>query len=248
MSITYTYNSKGYYEIKAKGLISDKDIMEARINFFSESSWIPELPELIDLSEADFGDVTPDGLKQIISFSERMYIYYKVTNIKQAFYTTDMVPSALLSLFSDTPEDISQEIKVFSDKTDAEEWLVKDLLLQEYLIDLDKGIIYLKYSGMIIADLLIEQLFKMRRDPDFHNGLNTIADLRGVTYPDATRNMIKMAEFTHASVAQRGDFKLAQIINPDDKDYVELYKELTMKGHVKLCYSMSEAEEWLCKE
>ena len=246
MPITYSYNSRGYLDVKMTGSITDSEILESRVNYFSETEWIPGLPELIDLSQADFEKVTPNGLKKIAAFSDQLLQANKVKMLKLAVYAPDMLPAVLISLFAD--EQSVEKLRVFNDKEEALSWLIEDLIHQEYSIDLDKGIVYIKYSGVIIAELLIEQILRIRRDPNFHNGLNSIADLRKTTYPDATRNMIKMADFTHASAAQRGDFKLAQIINPGDSEYVELYKELTMKGHVKLCYSMSEAEEWLCKE
>lgn len=246
MPISYSYNSnKGYVEVLVIGLTSDTEIMEARINYLSDSSWIPGAPEFIDLSEANFENVSPSGLQKISSFSNQVFKSTEVTTVKIAVYAPDIVPSIMLSLYGDMSKETVENVKVFSNKVEAINWLLEDSIKFEYSIDLDKGIVYCKFIGITIAERLIKQIVTIRKDPKFHVGLNTIADLRETTYPDATRNMIKMSEFTHATFAERGNFRLALIVNSSNLDLVELYKDLTRKGHVKLCSSLSEAERWI---
>jgi hypothetical protein len=246
MPISYSYNSnEGYVEVLVIGLTSDKEIMEARINYLSDSSWIPGVPEFIDLSEANFENVSPSGLQKISSFSNHVFKSTEVTTVKIAVYAPDIVPSIMLSLYGDMSKETVENVKVFSEKAEAIKWLLEGSIRFEYSIDLDKGIVYCKFIGTSIAERLIKQILTIRKDPKFRVGLNTIADLRETIYPDATRNMIKMSEFTHATFAERGNFRLALIVNSSNMNLVELYKDLTRKGQVKLCSNMSEAESWM---
>lgn len=48
----------------------------------------------------------------------------------------------------------------------------------QYSIDLNKNIILCEYSGNLEAEKLIEHIKSIRNDPEFHNGLNTISDIR----------------------------------------------------------------------
>ena len=116
----------------------------------------------------------------------------------------------------------------------------------KYTIDLEKDIIYCKYVGTITAEDLIQHIFPIRKDPKFISKLNTIADLREATFADSTRDMIKMSEFSHASSAARGPFKLALITSRSSSQNIELYTALTDIGHAEIFHSISDAENWIC--
>lgn len=111
MPISYSYNSnKGYVEVLVIGLTSDTEIMEARINYLSDSSWIPGAPEFIDLSEANFENVSPSGLQKISSFSNQVFKSTEVTTVKIAVYAPDIVPSIMLSLYGDMSKETVENV------------------------------------------------------------------------------------------------------------------------------------------
>lgn len=246
MPISYSLNSQeGYLEVKCEGLISDKEILTERMTYMGRADWIPGTNELVDLSEADFSEVTPDGILHLSNTIDHIYKAHGVTTIKVAVYTQDLLPSVITSLYSDIAQESVENIRVFNDLVEAKKWLQDDLIGMKYTIDLDKDIIYCKYVGTITAEDLIQHILTIRKDPKFHSKLHTIADLREATFTDYTRDMIRISEFSHASHAARGPFKLALISSRTSKQNIELYTTLTVRGHAEMFYSMSDAENWI---
>jgi hypothetical protein len=124
MPISYSYNSdKGYVEILVIGLTSDSEILEARMKYLGTSSWIPGTPEFVDLSEANFENVSPSGLEKISSISNQVFKSTELNTVKMAFYASDKVASTMLSFYCDMSKETVENVKVFSEKAEAIKWL-----------------------------------------------------------------------------------------------------------------------------
>ena len=115
----------------------------------------------------------------------------------------------------------------------------------QYSIDLDKNIILCKYSGSIKAKELVEHIMVIRNDPNFHNGLNTISDIRMATFSKGFSEMNALADFVKSTSQIRSNFRLSLIVDQSTADSAELYKNLSMDSHVKLCFDMKEAKAWV---
>lgn len=114
-----------------------------------------------------------------------------------------------------------------------------------YAIDLDQNIIRCEYRGHLEAMKLIEHIVTIRNDPEFHNGLNTISDIRKAVFSRGFLEMNTIAGFVKKTSQTRSNFKLALIVNQSTADSAELYRNLSPDDHVKLCFDMEEAEAWV---
>ena len=115
----------------------------------------------------------------------------------------------------------------------------------EYSIDLDKNIIFCEYSGFIDAEKMIEHIVKIRVDPDFHRGLNTISDIRRATFSKGFLEIKTIADYVKQSSSFRGNFKLALIVEHSTAESAKLYEFLSTDSHVKVFFDMDGAEAWI---
>ena len=95
----------------------------------------------------------------------------------------------------------------------------------KYSINLDKNIIYCEISHSFVPKELIEFITEIRNDTCFHNGLNTITDLRKANFPEDYIGVSMIADYIQNTAS--------------------LYKTLTYDKSVKVCVNDLEAEEWL---
>jgi hypothetical protein len=245
--ITYSYNpQKGFVEVFCEGLISDQELFEARMRYLDETEAARGISELVDLSKADFSLVTPANLQQLAQAAERAYQRNNHDNVRIAFYTTDYLTSVMISLYGDFITDAIEEVRIFKDRDQAEQWLGSDRPVMNSTIDLQKGIVFSRYSGYIRAKELIEHIKTLRKDPEFHGGLNTIADIRYAELPENYTEIMSLVNFIKSSLEERGEFRLALIITRESTSRTAIvYEAMAEENHVRLCYDMAEAEAWV---
>jgi hypothetical protein len=124
MPISYLIdNQNNCLEVVCRGLITDREVLQARLDYLSGADWIPGMPELVDLSEADFSGVTPAGIEQIAGIVDQVYRANGLTRVKVAVYTRDLLPSVITSLYQDFSKDLVEQIRVFDDLSAARLWL-----------------------------------------------------------------------------------------------------------------------------
>ena len=246
MGISYFYNDReGYLEIKCEGVMSVEEIITARTKMFSDNSIAAGAPELVDLSDADFSMISPSAVQQIAEETGRIFKEHAVEHVKIAFYTTDYLSSVMVSLYGEFVQDGIEETRIFGDRGDAQAWLKADAAEMSYTIEPDRNLVLSRYGGYIRAKDLIAHIKTIREDPDFHDGLNTIADIRTARLPDIYAEIMALVNFIKASVQERGDFRLALIIEKQTTSKLAVvYEAMAAENHVKLCYDMAEAQQW----
>lgn len=233
-------------EVICRGLISEKEIRDVRGRYLKEAEAARGIPELVDLSQADFSLITPASLQQLAEQAERAYKSHDLENVKIAFYTTDYLSSVMISLYGDFVGNSIQEVRIFNDKEKAAEWLCSGKPEMSYTIDLQKSIVFSSYSGYLRAEELINHIKNIRKDADFHGGLNTIADIRTALLPESYAEIMSLVNFIKSSLDKRGKFKLALIIEPTTTSRTAIiYEALAAEDHVRLCQNLAEAEDWL---
>jgi len=114
-----------------------------------------------------------------------------------------------------------------------------------YFINLDKNIIYCSLNGIILIDDLLRFIRTIRSDVRFHNGLNTISDIRNAKLPKGFLDMNTLTEFVEACLVQRSKFKLALITSDESTDSANLFKALSNKSLVRECFTIEDAETWV---
>ncbi|MGA7276837.1 MAG: hypothetical protein WBW79_02765 [Desulfocapsaceae bacterium] len=125
MPISYLINTTyNYLEVVCRGLITDREVLEARLDCLSGADWVPGMPELVDLSKADFSKVTPAGIEQIAGIVDRIYRANGLTRVKVGVYTRDLLPSVITELYRDYSRDLVEQIRVFDERSAARLWLV----------------------------------------------------------------------------------------------------------------------------
>jgi hypothetical protein len=125
MPISYMLNKEeGYLEVKCQGLISDLEILSERLTYMGGSDWVPGTPEFIDLSEVDFPMVTPAGVRQRASCVVQILKEHGLKNVKVAFFSPQLLPSVLTSLYSDYADKSIENVRVFEDRKEAVNWLL----------------------------------------------------------------------------------------------------------------------------
>ena len=82
--------------------------------------------DFVDLSKADFSEITPAGNPQLASVVDRVYKSYNLGTAKVAVYAANLLPAALSSLYSDVADSSVEHIRVFKDREEAENWLQRD--------------------------------------------------------------------------------------------------------------------------
>ncbi|MCW8899238.1 MAG: hypothetical protein OQK75_04335 [Gammaproteobacteria bacterium] len=116
-----------------------------------------------------------------------------------------------------------------------------------YSINLNKQTIYCKFEGKIEPEALVKFISEIRSNPEFHNGLNTIADFQEANISEDYMEINMLADYIINNATNRGDFKLAVICGPETINSVTLYKILTSDKHVKACLNEQEALDWVAK-
>jgi hypothetical protein len=201
MPISYSLNSQeGYLEIKCEGLISDKEILTERMTYMDRADWIPGTNELVDLSEADFSEVTPDGIQHLSNTIDHIYKAHGLTTIKVAVYTQDLLPSVITSLYSEFAQESVENIRVFNDLAEAKKWLQDDLTGMKYSINIEKNIVYSESRGFVSINKLINHIKEYREDQDFRESMNIVADFRQAILPEDHSQIFNFTRF----IAQPG--------------------------------------------
>ncbi len=125
MPISYLINTKyNCLEVVCRGLITDREVLEARLDYLSGADWVPGMPELVDLGAADFSKITPAGIEQIAGIVDQIYRANGLTRVKVGVYTRDLLPSVITALYRDFSRDLVEQIRVFDDLSAARLWLV----------------------------------------------------------------------------------------------------------------------------
>lgn len=116
----------------------------------------------------------------------------------------------------------------------------------QYSIDLKKNIILCEFTGHLPANAVIQNIMKIKDDPNFHYKLNTIANIQNASLSRGFLEMNMIANFIKTISQDRDDFKLALIAARSNAESAHLYKAISKDGHAKVCFSLNEAEEWVC--
>ena len=128
MPITIVMNHEaGYFVTHYKGIITDADLLNDWKSIFTNGVWIPDTNELADLSEADLGSLTTDGIQALADYFKSMSTDRNVASMKKtAIYAPETLTFGLSRMYSAFAFESSQNIEVFSEREEAIKWLRND--------------------------------------------------------------------------------------------------------------------------
>lgn len=128
MPITIVMNHEaGYFVSHYKGTITDADLLNDWKSIFKSGDWIPDTNELADLSEADTSSLTNEGIQALADYFNHLAKKNNATYMKKtAIYAPKELNFGLSRMYSVFADGSSQNIKVFSEREKAKQWLKND--------------------------------------------------------------------------------------------------------------------------
>lgn len=123
------HESNKYYTAKWESIIYDSELIPAYEHFYNllenSSDWTPELPELVDIVEADLSFVSQKALKELAEWGEALHKGHGIPEKKTAILllkNNSNVPALFYELWTtDSPE----LVKLFSNRKKAITWLTE---------------------------------------------------------------------------------------------------------------------------
>ena len=85
--------------------------------------WTPSLNELVDLTDADLHEITPDGLGKLASMFQQIFTDAGVESCKTAVYSPEDLPFGLARMYENYAAESPETVHVFRDRDAAIEWL-----------------------------------------------------------------------------------------------------------------------------
>jgi hypothetical protein len=124
MSITFTvFSAEGYFLSKYQSKISDDEFERAYKDFYQGDTWLPNLNELVDVSEADVSEVTTNALRRVAEFTKSILNRHGVEFVKLAVYAPGDLPYGLARMYSAFADESPETVRVFRDLAAAKRWL-----------------------------------------------------------------------------------------------------------------------------
>ena len=122
MPILFSTHPDGYYVVSFQGLLSDQEVLE-RCQDFYQDYWQPGLPQLSDLSEADFSGVSGEGVLKVAKLVQELQAEHGEAKSKLAVYAPTDLPFGLARMYSALVEKSPSLVAVFRDYQEALDWL-----------------------------------------------------------------------------------------------------------------------------
>lgn len=127
MSITFKINNENNYFISAwEGSLTDYGVYESYKKFLTSNEWSKDLNELVDLSNANFKNITSQGLAELAKFVEKHFTMHKVTSSKTAVYSPNDLPFGMARVYEAWTDESPEALKVFRVKKEALNWLASN--------------------------------------------------------------------------------------------------------------------------
>lgn len=124
MPITFKKDEKNRYSIYIfTGVITDEVLLAGFKSIFANENWVPEMNELVDLSEADVSQVTDEGILELAALGKEIYEKHGVTKIKSAVYAPTDLSFGLTRMYEALKHDSPEDLNVFRDLDEAIRWL-----------------------------------------------------------------------------------------------------------------------------
>lgn len=124
MPVKFELNPRGKYFISRwLGKVSDVEILEAYKGFFGGEAWSPSFNALTDLSQADFADVSADGLMKLAEFSKKNYNKHGISVVKTAVFSPGDLEYGMARVYGAYTHDVPETVEVFRSYQDAVQWL-----------------------------------------------------------------------------------------------------------------------------
>ena len=115
------HGDEGYYLARITGAITNESLLADYRAFLSGPEWRPGLNELVDLGDADLGQITPVGLVELARMVEGAVSAHPEP-VKVAVYAPRDLPYGLARVYSVQAESFERN-QVFRDLDEARSWL-----------------------------------------------------------------------------------------------------------------------------
>jgi len=146
MAMHYFINEDcGAVFVVGKGRVSNESLLQCVADIRSDSRLLPDMPTLIDFSEVDQLDVTPEGIRRLVRFLNRTDD--QRGNAKLAFIVNKTGIAVMIDLFafSSAGAGLKQVVQLFQNVPDALMWTgIREI---DHL-ESTSEIVYDKCSGM----------------------------------------------------------------------------------------------------
>lgn len=126
MPITITIHESGQYCIsKYEGKITDEELIPAYFAFYANNDVAVGLPELADLSLADYSRLSHIGLLGLAYWSDRLLQKRGISAKKTAIYLSAGRDTTNALIYEVWKKGSPEIVRIFEDKDEAVRWLMK---------------------------------------------------------------------------------------------------------------------------
>ncbi|WP_323780225.1 hypothetical protein [Thalassovita sp.] len=124
----HTDQDTDFFVIEMNGRITDAEMMERYSSFYQSERWKPGQNALTDASNADFSELTPEGLREFSRYLDALFREHGVSGKKSALYCPGDLQFGVARMYSVFADRSPQTAKVFRDYDEAVAWLRNPLL------------------------------------------------------------------------------------------------------------------------
>lgn len=124
MSVVFSNHPDGYHIVSFQGLLEDQEMLE-RCRDFYENHWEPGWPQLSDLSQADFTEITIEGIQEMASYVQEFKSGHPGTAFKLGVYAPTDLPYGLARMYAALAEKSPGLVGVFRDYDEVHRWLLE---------------------------------------------------------------------------------------------------------------------------
>ncbi len=132
MPIFFTIETEAnYFLSRYVGKLSDTDLVHYYSkDFFGCGKWVPGANELVDLSQADLGQITAQGVEELITYRLSVFKASPIkAPVKVAVYATRDLGFGLARMYEALTDTSLEELMVFRSVEGAVTWLASPLPL-----------------------------------------------------------------------------------------------------------------------
>jgi hypothetical protein len=72
--------------VRCIGEVADEELIEAWSAAYGSKDWVPGMPELVDLSKLEGGQITAEGIRKLEEYCQRVYLENGLSEVKVAVY------------------------------------------------------------------------------------------------------------------------------------------------------------------